>query len=94
MHESRQLSAIMWKDKKPVVIISSHAVPIQFPYQYPIVSIPRRNGSIHEEILTSPMHLEYTTHMHGVDVADQLWIHIVAKPGLTSGGTGLFFFPH
>ena len=72
MHESRQLSAIRWKDKKPVVIIFSHAVPIQFPYQYPVVSVPRRNGSIREEIQTSPMHLEYTTHMHGVDVADQL----------------------
>ena len=73
MHESRQLSAIMWKDKKPVVIISSHAVPIQFPCQYPVVSVPRRNGSIHEEIQISPIHLEYTTHMCGVDVADQLW---------------------
>ena len=50
MHKSRHLSAIMEKDKKPVVIISSHAVPIQFPYQYPIVSVPRRNGSIREEI--------------------------------------------
>ena len=72
MHESKQFSAIMWKDKKPVVIISSHTVPIQFPYQYPVVSVPCRNGSICEEIQTSPMHLEYTTHMHGVDVADQL----------------------
>ena len=61
----------MWKDKK-LVIISSHAAPIQFPCQYLVVSVRRRNGSIHEEIQTSPMHLEYTTHMRGVDVADQL----------------------
>ena len=71
MHKSRQLIAIMWKDKKPV-IISSHAVPIQFLCQYPVVLVPRRNGSIRKEIQTFPMHLEYTMHMHGVDVADQL----------------------
>ena len=72
MHASRQLSAIMWKDKKLVVINFSHAVPIQFPCQYLVVLVPRRNGSICEEIQTSSMHLEYTMHMCGVDVADQL----------------------
>jgi hypothetical protein len=35
--------------------------------------MPRRNGAIRKPILTSPMHLEYTTHMKGVDVVDQLW---------------------
>ena len=72
MHKSRQLSAIMWKNKKLVVIISFHAVHIQFPCQYLVVSVPSWNGSICEEIQTSPMHLEYTTHMRGVDVANQL----------------------
>jgi hypothetical protein len=27
---------------------------------------------VREDIMTSPIHLEYTTHMRGVDVADQL----------------------
>jgi hypothetical protein len=36
------------------------------------MSVPRRNGVIRENIQTSPIHLEYTTHMQGVDVADQL----------------------
>ena len=49
MHKSKQLSAIMWKDKKPVVIISSHATPIQFPCRYPVISALRRNGSIREK---------------------------------------------
>ena len=62
MHESRQLSAIMWKDKKPVVIISSHAVPIQFPYQYPVVLVSRRNGSICGEIQISHAFRIHHTH--------------------------------
>ena len=35
--------------------------------------VPRQNGPIKEEIQSCPMHKEYTTYMHGVDVADQLW---------------------
>ena len=34
--------------------------------------VPRWNGAMREAIPTSPIHVEYTTHMHGVDVADQL----------------------
>jgi hypothetical protein len=34
--------------------------------------VPRRNGAIREEIQTSPVHFEYTKHMRGVFVADQL----------------------
>jgi hypothetical protein len=36
------------------------------------VTVPRRNGAVREAIHTSPIHLEYTTHMRGVDVADEL----------------------
>jgi len=70
MHNSRQISSVIWKDKKAVLLISTHAVPIQFPCEFPIVSVPRRIGSEREDIQTSPVHLEYTTHMRGVDVAD------------------------
>jgi hypothetical protein len=45
--------------------------PIGFPC-VPVPTVPRRNGAVREDIITSPMHLEYTTHMRGVDVADQL----------------------
>jgi hypothetical protein len=34
--------------------------------------VPRRNGAVRENIPTSPMLVEYTTFMRGVDVADQL----------------------
>jgi hypothetical protein len=72
MHESRRMSSIIWKDKRPVLLLSTHAPPIQFPWEFPVVIVPRRNGADREHIQTSPVHLEYTTHMRGVDVADQL----------------------
>jgi hypothetical protein len=62
----------MWKDKCPVLLISTHANPIRFPC-VPRNEVPRRNGLVREKIPTSPMLLEYTTFMRGVDVADQLW---------------------
>lgn len=72
MHELRSISAIVWKDKRPVLILSTHMVPLQFPCQFPIACVPCRNGAISESIHMLPIHLEYTTHMRGVDVADQL----------------------
>jgi hypothetical protein len=71
IHESRGISCIMWKDKCPVLLISSHAIPIGFLCK-PVNTVPRRHGAIREDIPTSPMLVEYTTFMRGVDVADQL----------------------
>jgi hypothetical protein len=71
MHESRTISCVLWKDKKPILLISTHAMPIGYPCE-PVITVPRRNGPIREDIHTSPIHHEYTTHMRGVDVADQL----------------------
>jgi hypothetical protein len=71
MHESRTISYVMWKDKCPVLLLSTGANPIEFPY-VPCDEVPRRNGAIREQIPTSPILLEYTTFMRGVEVADQL----------------------
>jgi hypothetical protein len=71
MHESRSISCVMWKDKRPVLLLSIHAIPIGFPC-VPIAKVPRRNGAVRDKIPTSPVLLEYTTFMRGVDVADQL----------------------
>jgi hypothetical protein len=71
MHESRSMASVVWKDKKPVLLLSTHAQPTTSPGLL-VQTVPRRNGAIREDIPTSPMHLEYTTHMRGVDVADQL----------------------
>ena len=72
MHDSRTLSCVMWKDKRPILLISIHANPIGFPCM-PCDEVPYRNGAIREKIPTSLVLLEYTTYMRGVDVADQLW---------------------
>jgi hypothetical protein len=56
----------MWKDECPILLISTHTNPIGFP------CVPRRNGPVREKIPTSPVLLEYTIFIRGVDVADQL----------------------
>jgi hypothetical protein len=71
MHESWGLAFVLWKNKKPVLLLSTHAISIGYPCM-PIPTVPRRNRAERKNIMTSPMHLEYTTHMRGVDVADQL----------------------
>jgi hypothetical protein len=72
MHQSRSISCVMWKDKKPVLLISIHARPIQPPCDRKVITVPRRNGAGRENIQTSLVLHEYTTDMRGVDVADQL----------------------
>jgi hypothetical protein len=69
-HDDRKLCAIMWMDKKPVCLLSTHKWPHAFPCE--ISEVPRHNGSERLPIRTSLVHLEYTTHMRGVDVADHL----------------------
>ena len=71
MHESRGIRSVLWKDKRPLLLISTHAQPIGFPCK-PMDVVPRRNGAICEDIQSSPMQKEYTTYMHGINVADQL----------------------
>jgi hypothetical protein len=72
MHSSKGVACAMWKDKRPVLLISTHAVPVQLPCTHPdlLVKVPRWNSAVRDAIHTSPIHLEYTTFMHGVDVAD------------------------
>jgi hypothetical protein len=71
MHQFRQISSVVWKDKKPVVLLSTHAFSIYFPCML-INTIPRKNGVVREDIMTFPMHFEYTTHMCGANMVDQL----------------------
>jgi hypothetical protein len=71
MHESCKMACVLWKDKKPILLLSTHAIPIGYPCML-VSTVPRRNGADREDVMASPIHLEYTTHMRGVDVADQL----------------------
>jgi hypothetical protein len=71
MHESRKLSCVVWKDKKSILLLSTHAKPIvSMGEETP--TVPRRNSEDRPLIDTSPVHLEYTTSMWGVDVADHV----------------------
>jgi hypothetical protein len=45
MHESRELSCVMWKDKCPVLSISFHALPIGYPCMLRD-EVPHRNGAM------------------------------------------------
>jgi hypothetical protein len=65
MHKSWQISSIVWKDKKPILLLSIHVVSILYFY-VPVDIVPKRN------IMASSMHLEYTIHMRCVDVPYQL----------------------
>jgi hypothetical protein len=47
MYDSRGMSCIMWKDKCPIILISTHAIPTGFPCM-PLDEVPHRNGAIRE----------------------------------------------
>jgi hypothetical protein len=61
----------VWKDKKPVLLLSTHAKPIVSEGEE-IPRVPRRNGEDRPMMKTSPVHLEYTNNMRGVDIADHI----------------------
>jgi len=65
-HEYRALVC----GKASILPLSMHAIFLPFLVQIPIAFISCRNGTLHDTIETSPIHLEYTTHMYGVDVMD------------------------
>jgi hypothetical protein len=71
MHDSQTIASVTWRDKKTVRLLSTHARPVVVEGEER-PTVPCRKGAIREAIPTSPVHLEYTTHMRGVDVADQL----------------------
>lgn len=73
-HSSCGLSYEIWKDKRMVLLLSTSAIPAQLPCIHPAstVTVLRRNKDVREQIQTSLVHLEYTTFMRGVNVADQL----------------------
>ena len=73
MHDSRLMGWVMWKDKSPVLLISTHAYPIGFPCMLQD-EVPHWNGVVREKIPTLLMLLEYTTFMRGVDVKCSLRI--------------------
>ena len=60
----------LWMDKKPVLLLSTHALPRSLA-EKPLY-VWRLVDGAKEKIPTTSIHLEYTKDMRGVDVADQL----------------------
>ena len=71
MHEEGKVCRMVYKDKQAVRLLSTYAKPILATSTKPFVS--RKIGGKKKKVCTSPMHLEYTRNMKGVDVTDQLW---------------------
>jgi hypothetical protein len=71
IHVSGKLSCVVWVDKKPVLLLSTHAKPVSSDPLNP-ETVPRTIKGRKQNIPTSPVHKEYTTWMRGVDVSDQL----------------------
>ena len=55
-----------------VFLISTHALPIQAPCEFPILIVPRVRGIMRVDICTSPLLLKYTIDMWKKDVTNQL----------------------
>lgn len=70
LHEERRVCCMVWKDKQPVVLLSTHAESIPQPGERPFVW--RKIGGKNKKVRIGPMHLQYTRNMRGVDIADQL----------------------
>ena len=71
MHCKRDLYCVVWKDKKPMLLLSTHANPLSPDLEHHVTVLQYSNGKTNN-IPTLPMHLEYTQKMHGMDVNNQL----------------------
>lgn len=71
MHKYKQLSTIVWVDKKPVLVIFAVTPPIQGAGKECLV-VEWQMGHLRKIIETSFMHFQYTKFMREVDTTDQL----------------------
>jgi hypothetical protein len=61
---------MIWKDKQVVLLLSTYVKSVALPGSKLLVR--RKIGGRKKEICTTPMYLQYTINMRGVDAADQL----------------------
>jgi hypothetical protein len=66
MHKSHYL-----ENKNRYLFLSTYAISIGYSCVQ-VDTVSKRNKALQEKIMASPMNMEYITHMHGVDVVDQL----------------------
>ena len=55
MHNNCQICCLLWNDKKLVLLISTHALQIQAPCEFPMITIFKWQGAIRNGIPTSPV---------------------------------------
>jgi hypothetical protein len=91
MHESRKMCSVLWKDKMPVLLLSTHAPPITSG-DPDDCTVPRREGSRRSNIRISSVLQEYITHMRGVDVADHLRGNYSCRTRIHKSWRKVFFF--
>jgi hypothetical protein len=70
MHREGKVYCIVWKDKQPVVLLSTHANPL--PPQGERQFAWWKFGGRKKKVRTGLMHLQYTRNMRGIDTADQI----------------------
>lgn len=71
MHSSNKIWCIVWCDKKPVLLLSTHALPTPLVGSPPLTE-QRRSNRVVVDVPTLLVHKEYTTWIRGVDVANQI----------------------
>ena len=74
------MSLIKWYViyKKIKKIVSFTCFANNFLY-VPMNIVPQKNGAVQNDIMALPMHLEYTTDMRDVNVANELWTSYAAQ---------------
>ena len=70
MYRERKVCCMVWKGKQAVVLLSTHVEPISPSGKH--LFVWRKFGGKKKIVITSPMHLQYTQNMRGVDTANQL----------------------
>ena len=91
MHDSKILSCVVWKDKKLVLLLSTHTKPIVSEGEETLI-VPRRDGEDQPLTKTSPVHLEYTNNMRRVDVANHVRSNYSCQVRIHKWWHRVFFF--
>lgn len=71
MQSSRKICCAVWKDRVPVLLLSTHAGVEAREGEK--LTVKRKVKRYKEDVPTGLMHLQYQSNMRGVDNAEQLW---------------------
>ena len=69
MHRYHQMCFVSWQDAKLVTMVSTVADAWEPSV---VVMWPKKGRAIRQEVLNTPVHIQYQEFMRGIDVTDQL----------------------